>query len=232
MLLRTVLRGVETPSTPTIMTLLNLTWKVVHMKKICLAIFFTIAALTPLANCHAEVKQLGPSVWVAGIPTNKFQFFANTQHCPEWCWAASIQMVLNFHGLTVSQEQIVTRIFGAPICRAGQPQDILNALSGWAPNVAGGSSAIMASPYTLNSTQLVQDLILENPMIVGLMMPGGGQHAVVLTAVTYGPPGVDGNPTLLTAIIRDPWPLSPSRQEIPWPQFAQRITFLAHVYVQ
>jgi len=50
-----------------------------------------------------------------------------------WYWAASIQMVLNYHGLYVTQEQIVQRVFGLPLDTPAYLQHILYALTGWAP---------------------------------------------------------------------------------------------------
>lgn len=200
---------------------------------IALLALLVIASPSPVS---AEIQQVGPNLFVAGVPSDQFEFFAapslaGRQRQSNWCWAASIQMVLNYHGLFVAQEQIVQRIYGAQVDYPAQPAQILAALSGWAPDVRGRYSAIYASPYTLSGSQLVQDLAYRWPIIVGLQNPGGGGHAVVLTAVYYS---VDqwNNPWFQSVVIRDPWPGSPSRQEMSWAEFQQRVMFMAHVRVQ
>lgn len=194
-----------------------------------------LVALTP-ATASADVQQLGPNLFVAGVPSDPFEFFAapaqaGRQRQSNWCWAASIQMVLNYHGLFVSQEQIVQRIYGGQVDLPAQPMQILAALSGWAPDARGRYSAIYASPYTDSGAQIVRDLGYRWPLIVGLRNANGGGHAVVITAVYYQ---VDrwNNPIFLRVVVRDPWPGSPSRQEMSWAEFQNRAMFLAHVYVQ
>jgi hypothetical protein len=183
----------------------------------------------------AEIEQVGPNLFVAGVLSTQFEFFAapgqqGRQRQSNWCWAASVQMVLNYHGLFVSQEQIVQRIYGSQVDQAAQPVHILTALSGWAPDARGRYSAIYATPYTFSGSQIVQDLANRWPIIVGLQNPNGGGHALVVTAVYYS---VDqwNNPIFLSVVLRDPWPGSPSRQEMPWTAFQQRLTFMARVYV-
>lgn len=184
----------------------------------------------------ADLQQLGPNLFVAGVPSAQFEFFVapeqnGRQRQTNWCWAASVQMVLNYHGLFVSQEQIVQRIYGAQVDQPAQPAQILEALSGWAPDARGRYSAIYASPYTFSGSQIVQDLAYRWPIIVGLRNANGGGHALVLTAVYYS---VDqwNNPIFQSVVLRDPWPGSPSRQEMTWVDFQQRLTFMARVYVQ
>jgi hypothetical protein len=198
--------------------------------QILLAITFVVGQ-----TAHAEVERVGPNLFVAGVPSTQFAYFAapesaGRQRQQNWCWAASVQMILNYHGLFVAQEQIVQRIYGGQIDAPAQPAQILAALSGWAPDTRGRFSAIYASPYTFSAAQIVQDLANRWPLIVGLQNPGGGGHAVVLTAVYYS---VDqwNNPIFQSVVLRDPWPGSPSRQEMSWGEFQQRVMFLAHVYV-
>ncbi|HEV7448614.1 MAG TPA: papain-like cysteine protease family protein [Steroidobacteraceae bacterium] len=200
------------------------------------AALFAIALASIASASRADIQQLGPNLFVAGVPSGQFDFFAapaqaGRQRQANWCWAASVQMVLNYHGLFVAQEQIVQRIYGAQVDLPAQPDQILAALSGWAPDARGRYSAIYASPYTLSGSQIVQDLAYRWPLIAGLRNPNGGGHAVVVTAVYYS---VDqwNNPIFQRVVIRDPWPTNPSRQELSWEEFQQRVMFMAHVHVQ
>src|SRR5438309_1594878 len=51
-------------------------------------------------------------VMYVGIPGDSFNYFASSQHNTNWCWAASIQMIFNYYGIAITQEQIVARSYG------------------------------------------------------------------------------------------------------------------------
>ncbi|WP_159064971.1 papain-like cysteine protease family protein [Thaumasiovibrio subtropicus] len=185
----------------------------------------------------AEIQQLQQNLFVAGVPSDQFEFFASPsqngrQRQANWCWAASVQMVLNYHGLYVAQEQVVQRIYGTQIDRPANPKQIVHALSGWAPDNRGRYSSIHANPYTYSGSQIVQDLANRWPLIVGLSNPNGGiGHAVVLTGVYYSVDNFN-NPIFRRVVIRDPWPGSPSKQEMSWNEFQSRLMFMTHIYVK
>jgi len=192
-----------------------------------------------LAYCHAtraEIQQIGPNYFSAGVSSHEFEYFAapqqqGRQRQENWCWAATIQMVLNFHGLYVSQEDVVARVFGNLDDLPGTPQDILNALSGWAPDVRGRYSSISADPYVFDRQHLVPDLAYKWPLIVGLRTGGNIGHAYVLTAVYYSTDGFN-LPVFDKVVLRDPWPANESRLEMSWAEFVQRRQFMARVYVE
>src|ERR1700753_1510433 len=48
----------------------------------------------------------------AGIKSQDFNYFASSQHNSNWCWAASLQMIFNYYGINITQEQIVARSYG------------------------------------------------------------------------------------------------------------------------
>src|ERR1041384_2557076 len=98
---------------------------------------------TPAKGQQPSIQPIAPGIWAAGIPSNEFEYFAapqtnGHQHQSNWCWAACVQMVLNYRGVAVTQEQVVQRIFGgAEPNIPGQPDQILTALSGWAVTANG-----------------------------------------------------------------------------------------------
>ena len=182
----------------------------------------------------AEMAEIAPGIYMAGIPTDQFQYFAapegyGRQRSANWCWAASIQMVLNYHGLYVTQEAIVAKVYGQLVDQPAQPEQIIQALNGWAPDVRGRYSAVMADPYSISGPTLVYDLTYRWPLIVGLRGDPIG-HAYVLTAITYR---VDArnNPIIQTVVLRNPWPSSPSREEMTWNEFSSRVMFATRVHV-
>ena len=183
----------------------------------------------------AEKSQIAPGQWQVGIPSQDFVHFAapeseGRQRMQNWCWAACIQMVLNWHGLYVKQEEIVQRIYGGMVDRPAQPNQILAALQGWAPDARGGYSAIQADPVNINAATVIHDLEYRWPLIVGLSGPQGG-HAYVMTAAYYY---VDdyGQPVIYRVVLRDPYPTNKSRLEMDMAQFAARCTFATRVHVQ
>jgi hypothetical protein len=169
----------------------------------------------------------------AGIPSHEFEFIAapqvlgrQRQSC--WCWAACIQMVLNYHGLFVSQEQIVQRIYGKLDNKPASKSQILTALSGWAPDIRGRYSSIHATEYILYDGRIVNDLSYKWPLIVGFRgLPIG--HACVLTAVNYikGPLW----PIFTNAVYRDPWPGTLSKKQMLWMPFISSVNFIIGIKI-
>ena len=179
--------------------------------------------------------QVGPNLYQTGIPSGEFEYFAaadvgGRQRQANWCWAAAIQMVLNYHGLYVTQEQVVLHIFGSLADRPAASPEILRALSGWAPDTRGRFSSIHATPVVNHTAEIVQDLSLRWPLIVGLHQEPIG-HAYVLTAVTYSVDPTTLWPIIHSVVLRDPWPYASSRVQLSWTEFSSRLIFVARVHV-
>lgn len=211
-----------------------------------------LLVLSPALRAH--VWQTGPNSYVAGIPTEKFIYFVapekeGRQRQENWCWAACVQMVLNFHGLYVSQEQVVERIFGRQVNRPATNYQILEALSGWAPDYRGRSSLIMATTYVWDEA-VIDDLGHEWPLIVALDNKDGTGHAYVLTAIEFHNesyvigyrqsfwrgrwqrvPVNSEKPVIDYLILRNPWPGSQSKKRMPWAEFDSAVMFTDRVRV-
>jgi Papain-like cysteine protease AvrRpt2 len=177
----------------------------------------------------AFVEHVEPNLWVAGIPLARVEQLAapetwGRQRRENWCWAAAIQMALNIAGLQVTQEQVVHRIYGRNIDCGGTPQQIVKALSGWAPTVTGKPARL--HPVALkNYDELREDLSLAWPLVVGLRNTDGSCHAVVLTALFYSR-GPNGGPLFQSVVILDPWPDNASVLEMPWMELIGRASFI------
>ena len=138
-------------------------------------------------------------------------------------------MVLNYHGLYITQEQIVHKVFGGQYDAPAYLNQILHALSGWAPDTRGRYSGVHASLYGISNSQLVADLANNWPLIVGFRGWRIG-HAVVLSAVEYLKLGTTF-PLLTKAIYRDPWPGQVSKQETIWALFRARTQYMIRIWV-
>jgi hypothetical protein len=174
-----------------------------------------------------------------GIPSNQMNYYASAQNNSQWCWAASIQMVLNYYGVSINQEQIVARTYGTDYAGnlpnwAGSLDAIHNNLNNWSMDNYGYSYTVSASMGRGAPTPaiLVQELSAGRPIIIGYQTGQGG-HAVVITAVSYIP--TMNGPYIQSIVVRDPWPsqqnmASRGRVEYGGVDLANRID--AHWYVR
>ena len=175
------------------------------------------------------IHEVGPNLWIAGPPTSIVVSRGDPgargrQQMENWCWAASVQMTLNMAGIRVDQKQVVERIYGGDIDRGGTPQQIMEALTGWAPTVNGKAALLNPQPLT-NDADMIDDLSLGWPLIVGLRNPDGSGHAEVITAITYNLQP-NGAPIFQSVTLRDPWPDNPSKVEMSWLEFVNRRNFV------
>ncbi|WP_154658309.1 C39 family peptidase [Eisenibacter elegans] len=150
-------------------------------------------------------------VWV-GLPSQDFNYFAAPQQRSQWCWAAAIQMVLNYYGIRINQEQIVARTYGQ------------NPYNGYIPDRAGSIEAIhqnlnyrgvdaQGRRYQVVATMgrgapvpltLIAELEAGHPVIIGYRTGLNQGHAVVLTAAAFRP--TPNGPLIHQLVIRDPDP--------------------------
>lgn len=153
------------------------------------------------------------------------------QECEFWCWAACIESIFALRGFTVSQAEIVQRVYDQPVCAPAVGTVIAEAASGdWLSRDgrhfrASTSVLIDANEgiYRDDAAFLAAaELKANRPLIVGAM-----GHAVLLTALTYAHDG-NGNYEILEAVVRDPWPTNPNRRVLTQ-QEAQALFFLASV---
>lgn len=199
--------------------------------KASIPIFWCLTLLTAHLTIAQSILQLGPNYFVAGVPSEEMQFFAASQRGQNWCWAACVQTVLNYHGLYVSQEQVVQRIYGDLVDRPAGEREIAIALSGWAPNVQGRISQIYCQRGVSSINDITNNLAYKWPLIVGLKNPQGGiGHAYVLTAIYYST-DMYNNTIPDKVVLRDPWPTNPSRQEMSWYEFSNRVMTVFKVWV-
>jgi hypothetical protein len=139
-----------------------------------------------------------------------------------WCWAASIQIVLNYHGLSINQTDIVAQLYGSTEVNKGADEvQILETLSSWDAFQNGKKVKILAKGGLQSPQDLIAALAYKWPLIVGLS-DQEEHHALVLTGIEYAiiPP----NNQLLPLRVRlyDPWPNAPTFQEIDWQEFQQK----------
>lgn len=126
----------------------------------------------------------------------------------QWCWAASISMVFAHHGYQVSQQRIVTDVYGSPENLPAMAGIVIaNQLNRcWVDDFGDSFQSTVTGAYdadygvyALTNQQIVYELDQDRPMVIGART-----HAMVLTAVQYyrTPQG----PNIVAAGVFDPWP--------------------------
>lgn len=150
----------------------------------------------------------------AGIPS--FQLIRAMQECPQWCWAACIQMIFAKHGYEVPQRQIVQRVYPNQACAPANGPQMVSAINA-APWVDRYGEEFYPFAYPLAdftmgvgnvyaAAQAAQELSEGRPLINGAV-----GHATVLTSMSYYRDGF-GNGSVQQLIVRDPWPGNPGRR--------------------
>ncbi len=191
------------------------------MSKLFLILVFTGASfLTPSLNTTVDLDTIvglrcgsynvnGVQRCVAGINSSILNVVASDrQRASQWCWAASIEAVLNYYGYNITQEDIVYQTWGNIRNMPGTYRDILSALNKTYVDRDGYRFTVRAETYSANPISASNDLANDYPLIIGTQ-----GHAMVLTALEYDRDQF-GRGSVVNAIVRDPWPFSPGRRNL------------------
>ncbi|MFD2943321.1 papain-like cysteine protease family protein [Flavobacterium notoginsengisoli] len=156
-------------------------------------------------------QSFGQQAVYVGIPSESFNYFASAQRNSNWCWAASIQMIFNYYGLYITQEQIVYRSYGIEPTGslpnwAGSLSVITANLNNWSVDNSGRQYVVSASLNwgAPSPSYLIQELYNQRPVLIGYKSGPNSGHAVVLTACSYI--STPSGPLIQTIVVRDPWP--------------------------
>lgn len=166
------------------------------LAKAWMGIFLLLGAVSAVAQKPVMV----------GIPTAQFNFASVTQLHADWCWAASVQMVLNWYNIPVRQSDVVKRIYGRLVDAAASEDEITVALSGTAYD-RRDHRVHLASVRRRGDPPaglLVKELGEKHPLLVTFRSTRTMLHAVVLTSAEYYSDGQGIHLTALT--FRDPNP--------------------------
>ena len=151
------------------------------------------------------------SFMYVGLKTEQMNNRWTTQQQPMWCWAASIQIMLQTFGVDVSQQMIVHRTFGSDhwgnLPNKPGGLDVMTANLNYQGIDRKGRRfrvASMLMPGAPSSETLIRELSNGRPILFSYKSRPNMNHAVVCTAVKI----VQGsNPRQIESIVvRDPWP--------------------------
>jgi hypothetical protein len=166
------------------------------------AIGILALGLVGVAWLAERVPSSPPQPRYVGIPTDIFDVVAASQERDMWCWAASIQMLLNFYGVAITQEQIVSRVYGQPHNQPGTDQAITASLNGWGISARGKRFVVQSCVAVGPPTPAVLFRELSQHRLILLTFNPGASigHAVVLTSAS----AVGRN--VVSLVYRDPHP--------------------------
>ena len=171
-----------------------------------------LAAATASTAASADyqcVQQPGGLACSAGIPA--MDFYYAQQACPNWCWAASIQMCLAVQGLWVDQRYIVAQAYPDLSCRpatSSQMNRVVNQTT-WPGNRRTAAHIVRQWDRGVDANNpdswVAQYLANRIPVIVA-----GLGHAMVATRIDYR---LDryGRSQVDAVTVRDPYPYTPRR---------------------
>ena len=131
-----------------------------------------------------------------------------------WCWAASIEMVLNYHKVSETQEKIVEKTFGRdafgdPKNHGATIRDISFAINQWYKDKNEKLYRIMGtfSPMYSDEKLLIREIRERHkPTIITYEQPPqiDGNSVVIKHAVVLSGLSVE-NDKISKIILRDPW---------------------------
>ncbi|MDZ4839540.1 MAG: C39 family peptidase, partial [Bacteroidota bacterium] len=115
------------------------------------------------------LTDLGNNNYSLGLPSDQFKDVYANQRKSNWCWAACVQMVMNYQGIKIEQEEIVMKTFGSLVDQPAYVPDMIKAITGWAPSVDGHKNFIFCDNLnSLSFKELYESLNRGKPFIVGL----------------------------------------------------------------
>jgi Papain-like cysteine protease AvrRpt2 len=157
-----------------------------------------------------------PEPIYVGIRPEGFNASYAEQESEHWCWAACIQMVLDYHGVFVTQEQIVARSFH--VDPRGRLPDFGATFELISRNLNNSGVDLTGRRYRVRAkfgrgapspVLLLDELSAQFPVLFCYRTDDDSGHVVVATGASYFP-GYDG-PIVESLVVRDPWPSPENR---------------------
>ncbi|MES2279544.1 MAG: papain-like cysteine protease family protein [Bacteroidota bacterium] len=189
------------------------------MKKFFAVTIFILFGAMAFAQ-NANIKRIGPTTFSVGAYARPFMFEKVLGSTLHWDWAACIVMVLNYNGLNVSQEQVMSLV---DMTVMGTPQDLIFNVNKTTPHAWGPPSKIYTSTATLDADVLFDELSAGRPLIMAAGSVGTEGRAFVVTAMSYtikfDANGQQTGITPATVTLRDPWPSGLTNRTVNWADF-------------
>lgn len=194
------------------------------MKKLSLfgvILFFSFIAC---AQKRGEIIRIDGSISVACV-NNHIEYCHHSQYKENWCWAACVQMVLDYYDLYVSQTTIVKRTYGNEYNITANKNDIVGAIDGW--YIRGHVVKAKYERYKSAKT-LIDAVSSGHPLIVGLNENSSIGHAYVLTHIFFKN-DYNGDMTPTRVVLLNPANSYDLEESLDWSEFYNRINTIITV---
>jgi ABC-type bacteriocin/lantibiotic exporter with double-glycine peptidase domain len=187
-----------------------------------------------------QTVDLGNGESIVGVPSAAFDQAADPtgsgqQHMSEWCWAATSQMILNYYGVPITQEDLVKKLFGTLQDSPATESQIIATLNGMQVETTHGTATISADSIGLTPNIIIDELDQDHPLLAGLSWTivgeAAGGHAYVLSGVTYLHNEPNVAPTMNDIALRDPLPGNQPKLRLSWLQFQERYRTIIRIRV-
>lgn len=145
------------------------------MKNTLLILLSLFALLTPMTGSvgpRGQIVAIDNSVFVALVDTS-IESYIHLQEKDNWCWAACIQMVLQYNGISISQSEIVRQIYGFPYNWTASGNEIAESFNGW-------NGFRVRSFNTKTAQSFIDEMTAGHLLIIGCE-----EHAYLLTHIYY-----------------------------------------------
>jgi hypothetical protein len=180
------------------------------------ALLVVLCIFSEISYAQKGVKKLDRNYYVAGPEIDEVEFIEATPECQNWAWAACAQILLNYHGLKVTQKQIIKRAYdGEEPCDSGIAPNIISAINGWSPASVERVGKVHSGTGEFDDQEFVEHMSNGWPIIVSLESRTKGEQVFVVRAVYFSMDRLDW-PKIDEVILRNPWPLSPSEESMRW----------------
>jgi hypothetical protein len=173
------------------------------IKTLVLLAFFSLIVLKSFSQSY-KINEVG-------IPDNQFVYSSSLQEKSNWCWAASIKMLLFYEDISKSQSEIVERSYGMNSYGdlpdwTGSLEVITANLNNWDVDRHGKVYTVKANfHFNAPSESGIIDLLSKKkPILICYKSSPTTNHAVLITSCRYydTPNGQE----ISEITVRDPWP--------------------------
>ena len=189
------------------------------MKRTVLFALVVFYILSAVAQRRGSIERIDGSISVARV-SDYMELCFHRQYRENWCWAACVQMVLDYHGLEVSQHKIVERAYGDDYNLTANKSVIVNTINGWYVD-----GAIVRASYERykSAKTLINAITNGTPLIIGLDEHyATNGHAYVLTHIFFTR-DYQGNMTPTRVVLVNPANSGDLEESLDWSEFFQRI---------
>ena len=165
-------------------------------------LYSTLVVIFCLASCPSNAEYFG-------IPPDEFRQHYRPQQETQWCWAASVEMVLATQEVNVPHNAIVEYIKGVQLNMPGSVEEMAKAINGMHKDATGRPVIVAGQP--VNGAPfpavLFNHMKNRNPTILTYQGGPGIGHAVVLFGIEADVDTEQGTFFITGLHVADPFPV-------------------------